>query len=706
MRNLRIGMKLAAGFGVLLVIFAAVGFVSSGKLSDLSGEATSLSEQYVPSVRIAAEIERQSLNIVLKTEAFVQTGDPKHVEEATAHVASVRARLKEAADLAAKYPGLTTLKGNADVAAKGLDDFVSRFEATQTVLGKMDEEMRNADKTGKTFVRMSNNFLRTQYDTFITEVNEFKESEALIGRLDKIRMLNDAIQAVNDARILTYTGILSRKPAQLDRVQKIIGGIYPTLDALRKVTAQKANLDIIDEVEKAAKNYDLAIRNYKSTWAELVSLDVERAQSAGNVLAAARKVTDGGVARAGEIANFTVAEASGATKVIVGAIVFAILAGLLISFLITRVITRPLSNAVGLAERAGKGDLTISREDFNYDSRDEIGVLADALAAMVASQAEAVRQIMDTARELARGAESLAALSQETNASVEEIRGTVEEVSSLSESNSAAIQQTNAGIEEVASGTQSAAKTATDGASFGEGAGKMAREAVGQVDEVIGDIRKVGSRSEESAKKIGQLVASVEEISRFVTVITSIADQTNLLALNAAIEAARAGDAGRGFAVVADEVRKLAEESAKSAQEVARLITTLQTNSEQSITATQEAGSIMTSTTVKAEGAQKRLQESLAAIAGVVDSIHGLASVSEEQAASSEEMARSIDQVAKTTVRIAEMVDGVRSAVGETSKAADGVATEAQKIAEGAGRMETLLQKFTVDRKSGLVVAE
>ena len=412
MRNLRIGMKLAAGFGVLLVIFAAVGFVSSGKLSDLSGEATSLSEQYVPSVRIAAEIERQSLNIVLKTEAFVQTGDPKHVEEATAHVASVRARLKEAADLAAKYPGLTTLKGNADVAAKGLDDFVSRFEATQTVLGKMDEEMRNADKTGKTFVRMSNNFLRTQYDTFITEVNEFKESEALIGRLDKIRMLNDAIQAVNDARILTYTGILSRKPAQLDRVQKIIGGIYPTLDALRKVTAQKANLDIIDEVEKAAKNYDLAIRNYKSTWAELVSLDVERAQSAGNVLAAARKVTDGGVARAGEIANFTVAEASGATKVIVGAIVFAILAGLLISFLITRVITRPLSNAVGLAERAGKGDLTISREDFNYDSRDEIGVLADALAGMVAAQADAVRRIMDTARELARGAESLAALSQ------------------------------------------------------------------------------------------------------------------------------------------------------------------------------------------------------------------------------------------------------------------------------------------------------
>ena len=698
MKNLRIGMKLAVGFGILIILFAAVGYVSGARLAGVSDEAATLADQYVPSVRLAAGVERQSLNLVLKTDLFSLTEDSSHADDANAHVSNVRNHLKEAADLTAKYPGLTTLKTNAEAASKGLDVFVSRFEATRDLLGKMNAEKRNADKTGQTFVRMSKNFLRIQYETFITEVNEFKESEALLARLDKIRMLNEAIQSVDDARILTYAGILSRSPGQLDRVEKIVDGIFPTLDALRKVTQQKANLDIIDEVEKAAKNYSQAVRNYKATWLELQVLDAERAESANNVLSAAQKVTDGGIAHAGEIAKFTVAEATGARKIVTLALVAAVLAGLLISFLITRVITRPLVTAVELAERAGKGDLTISRKDFRYDSNDEIGTLADALAAMVTAQAESVRQIKATAGDLARRAESLAALSQETNASVEEIRGSVEEVASLSESNSAAIQQTNAGIEEVASGTQNAAKTAGDGASFGEGAGKMAREAVEQVDEVIGDIRKVGERSGESAEKIGHLASSVEEISRFVTVITSIADQTNLLALNAAIEAARAGDAGRGFAVVADEVRKLAEESAKAAQEVARLITTLQSNADASISATQEAGAIMKSTTAKAEGAQKRLQESLAAIARVVDSIHGLASVAEEQAASSEEMANSIDQVAKSTVRIAEMVDGVRGAVGETSKAADGVAGEAQKIFEGAGHMEALLSGFSVDR--------
>ena len=71
---------------------------------------------------------------------------------------------------------------------------------------------------------------------------------------------------------------------------------------------------------------------------------------------------------------------------------------------------------------------------------------------------------------------------------------------------------------------------------------------------------------------ISGLSDKADHINKFVTTIASISDQTNLLALNAAIEAARAGDAGRGFSVVADEVRTLANETNKSASEVADLV--------------------------------------------------------------------------------------------------------------------------------------
>lgn len=97
-------------------------------------------------------------------------------------------------------------------------------------------------------------------------------------------------------------------------------------------------------------------------------------------------------------------------------------------------------------------------------------------------------------------------------------------------------------------------------------------ESSAALTQIVGDMDGLSDKMGQMSERIAGLSDTADSINKFVATITSISDQTNLLALNAAIEAARAGDAGRGFSVVADEVRALANETNKSASEVAELV--------------------------------------------------------------------------------------------------------------------------------------
>jgi methyl-accepting chemotaxis protein len=384
--------------------------------------------------------------------------------------------------------------------------------------------------------------------------------------------------------------------------------------------------------------------------------------------------------RANEVINESAENLEQVVYIMFLATLIAVLLGLGISFAIARGISKPMRSIVEIAKRAGDGDLTVERKDFGYEGKDEMGTMAAALSAMIATQAKALREVMNVAGSLTEGAGTLSAISEETNASMEEVKASIDQVATLSESNGAALQESNAGVDEMSAGADTVAHSATESASFIASTTEASGKAIQTVNGVINGMRNVDRNSKESEAKTRQLVASVENVSSFVSVITGIADQTNLLALNAAIEAARAGEVGRGFAVVAEEVRKLAEESARAAQNVNAIIAELQKGAQDSIKATSEAGRMLGGTLIQAELAQKELDEALKEMNHANDSIQNIAAVAEEQAASSKEVATAIDSATKSTVEMISTLSNIRKASEETALVAQNVAEQSEAM--------------------------
>ena len=126
-------------------------------------------------------------------------------------------------------------------------------------------------------------------------------------------------------------------------------------------------------------------------------------------------------------------------------------------------------------------------------------------------------------------------------------------------------------------------------------------------------MNSIRDQIQETSKRIKRLGESSQEIGEITELISDITEQTNVLALNAAIQAASAGDAGRGFSVVAEEVQRLAERSADATRQIAALVKTIQTDTQDAV------GAMERSTQGVVEGT--RLSDAAGTALGEIDRV-------------------------------------------------------------------------------------
>jgi len=174
-----------------------------------------------------------------------------------------------------------------------------------------------------------------------------------------------------------------------------------------------------------------------------------------------------------------------------------------------------------------------------------------------------------------------------SSAAAEILASTAQQLSSASEQ-SAAISQTTTTVDEVRNIAEQVVARAQEVADTAQRSVEFSRAGEGAVGETIESMAGIKQRVEGIAENILALSEQTQQIGQIIATVNDISSQSNMLALNASVEAARAGEQGKGFAVVAMEVRSLAEQSKGATTQIEEILSEIQKATNMTVMATEE----------------------------------------------------------------------------------------------------------------------
>jgi methyl-accepting chemotaxis protein len=661
----RIGAKLAisASIGIVLVC----GMIANQLIGDaMVGKAndSANNQRHITRDAIDMKASARGMMIGMRDVRLAQT--PEDVQKAATYLQARTQSVSRFADDALK---LVTSKENRDRLGKIKADAAQYAGFAKQV----------TDAKGELFAlggKLNGNAWRAQYASLTKSPD--------LAKSPKIReieaALRDASDAFNDARTAGWRYAATWDAAQATRAGQSADNAIAQLRKLRGEVEDKTLGGLIDGLAQIVADYKAVSTQYVQVNEGIITLVRDKAlptaseigQLTDQVVDSSKKHAEHATADAASIEanveHLLIAVGILAILVLVGTAVFGAMS-----------IAKPIRRIAEVLLQLANGNKQV---DIPYVGRgDEVGDAANAantfkdnlirIEKMEAAQRETEARAAEQRRaDMHRLADefqaavgeivnTVSSASTELEAAATSLTKTAETTQQLSTTVAAASEEASTNVHSVASATEELSSSVHEIARRVQESSEIAGEAVRQ--------------AEKTDARISELSAAAGRIGDVVNLITAVAQQTNLLALNATIEAARAGEAGKGFAVVAQEVKALAAQTAKATEEISTQIASMQTATQESVTAIKDIC-----------GTINRISEIAGAIAAAV----------EEQGAATQEISRNVQQAAAGTTQVASNIVEVNHGAAETGTASSQVLSSAQSLSNDSNHLKLEVEKF------------
>ena len=504
--------------------------------------------------------------------------------------------------------------------------------------------------------------------------------------------------------------------------KKIINQLDEIRTEMKSVVEQQISLTLTDSGKKTLRELLTAIDVYVEESHKFAKTVTEFCPTSGLVLADFPPSMYDAAAAVGKIGNAAIEEKIAATEqlaknnnelagntsdISIVILIFVLIISIVFGIYLTFSITNPLKKVVDAIDKGRNGDMTVHS---GLNQKDELGIMAKNLDTFF----EYLRGIL---KELNRNSDTLAGAGEELSAVSRELASSSEQTVNQSNTVASTSEEMAVNINAMASGAEQASVNANEVAGAAEQMSVNMNTIAAAVEEMSASINQIAENADEARKVAGEatkksgdatdvmnkLGTAAKEIGQVTDVIKKIADKTNLLALNATIEAASAGEAGKGFAVVAGEIKELANQSAQSADDIARRIEGIQGGTNNAVIVINDVSEIIVKINNSVEAIANHVEQQTKASNEIASNVaqantgaKRVAGAIGEVAKGSHDIAKNAGEAARGAANVSSNVITVNQAAKESAQGAVQVNQSATDLGKMAGDLKGIVQKFKI----------
>lgn len=253
LKNLKLGAKIGGGFGLLIIILLILGGIAVINMRSVQNQATKLSEAHVPEVKIASGLEKKSLLTMYAMRGYGLSGEQQYRDNAEEMINAVKTHIKKAEELADNSPHLFKLKEQL----KNVKSNIAQFENLMNETDKKQVEMnafRNVMyKNAEAYREECAKFLKSQEEKFINDLDE---------RQGNIEIVSNIVNLGTVASVSNYKSQALNDNSLMKKAISTLDDVKPQLKDLRKMTQDSEDIERIEKISRAVKEYQGTMKIY------------------------------------------------------------------------------------------------------------------------------------------------------------------------------------------------------------------------------------------------------------------------------------------------------------------------------------------------------------------------------------------------------------------------------------------------------------